>query len=238
MKPIITNPIEINFLKKTSCLTYKEQIELFEINFGRLLTKKQIGNFRERFNLQPKAKKLPYVYYMNQEQIDFFKTIVKGNYNKDISKLYYEKYKVKLSDSQIKHLKRKYKVISGVDTRLKKGQKAHNHKKIGEEFVRNDGYMEIKIAEPNSWQLKHHYIWEKYNGKIPDGYSVVFLDQDKTNFNLDNLMLVKREDKLTACSYKLFSKDKETTKTAILTAQLINKTKEIRKEYQYEQRRN
>lgn len=164
-----------------------------------------------------------------KEEIDYFKSIVKGHTTNEIIELYYKKYNFKLNESQIKHLKRKYNLVSGINTKFKKGQQAHNHKPIGYEFLRDDGYIEIKIAEPNSWQLKHNYIWEKNYGKIPKGYSVIFLDQDKTNFNLDNLQLVKIKDKLTAKNMKLFSKNKEITKTGILTAQLINKNAEIRK---------
>lgn len=229
MKPIITNPIEIDFLKKTSCLSYKEQIDLFEINFNKKLTKKQIANFRERFRLQPKAIKKYYI-CMCPEEIDYFKFIVKGHTTNEIIDLYYKKFKKKLNYGNVKYLKRKYQLTSDINTKFKKGQKAHNHRPIGSEFLRDDGYIAIKVAEPNSWQLKHHYIWEKHNGKIPDGYSVIFLDQDKTNFDINNLELVKKKDKLIACSYRLFSTNKEVTKTGILTAQVINKTKEIRKE--------
>lgn len=59
---------------------------------------------------------------------------------------------------------------------------------------------------------------------------MIFLDQNKNNFDLDNLKLIKIKDKMTACSYGLFSKDKNATEMGILTAQLINKTKEIKNE--------
>lgn len=162
-----------------------------------------------------------------KEEIDYFKSIVKEHTTNEIIELYYKKYNFKLNKNQIKNLKRKYNLVSGINTKFKKGQQAHNHKPIGYEFLRDDGYIEIKIAEPNKWVLKHNYIWEKEYGKIPKGYSVIFLDQNKNNFDLDNLKLIKRENMLTACSYRLFSKDKNVTETGILTAQLINKTKKV-----------
>lgn len=165
-----------------------------------------------------------------QEEIDYFKSIVKGHTTNEIIELYNKKYNFKLNKNQVKHLKRKYNLVSGINTKFKKGQQAHNHKPIGYEFLRDDGYIEIKIAEPNSWKLKQQYIWEKYNGKIPKGYRVVFLDQDKTNFDLDNLTLIQSKDILTTKNMKLFSKEKEITKVGILTAQLINKNANIRKE--------
>lgn len=229
MKAIITNPIEINFLKNTSSLTYKEQIELFEINFNKRLTKRQIGNFRKRFNLQPKMETQPYTRFMSLKQIEYFKSIVKGHTTEEIRTLYNNKYNYKLTNKQINDLKIKYGITSGVDTKFKEGVPSHNYKPIGSEFVNDEGYVKIKTKN-NKWEYKHRYIWEKEHGKIPKGYSVIFLDQNKNNFDLDNLKLIKRKDKMMACSYGLFSKDKNATEMGILTAQLINKTKEIKNE--------
>lgn len=112
-------------------------------------------------------------------------------------------------------------------TCFKKGQTPHNKKQIGDEFTAKNGYVYIKIEEPNKWVQKQRYIWEKYHGEIPKGYSIIFLDQNKTNFNINNLMMVRSKDKLVAKNKKLFSNDKELTKTGIYVAQLINKTYEI-----------
>lgn len=174
-----------------------------------------------------------------KEQIDYFISIVKGHTTNEIIDLFNERFNRRLTAQQVKRGKRRFNITSdidckfkkghskGIETQFKKGNIPHNHKPVGYEFTRDDGYIEIKIAEPNKWVLKHNYIWEKEYGKIPKGYSVTFLDQNKNNFDLDNLKLIKREDMLTACSYRLFSKDKNVTETGILTAQLINKTKDI-----------
>ena len=162
----------------------------------------------------------------DKKQIEYFKSIVKGNTTKDIIDLFYKKYDRELSYNQVKSLERKYKLISGLNTKFTKGQKAHNWKPIGSEFTREDGYIAIKIAEPNKWQLKHHYIWEKANGKIPKGYSVIFLDQNRNNFDLDNLKLVKKEIKLQMCSDNLFFKNKQLTETGLLVAHLKREVKE------------
>ena len=46
-------------------------------------------------------------------------------------------------------------------TTFKKGNIPHNHRPVGSERITKDGYTEIKIKEPNKWQLKHRYIYEK-----------------------------------------------------------------------------
>ena len=165
---------------------------------------------------------------LNTEQVNYFKKIVKGRTCEEIAILMNQKFNTNYTKQQIKFQKRIYNLKSGVDGKFKKNQKAHNHKKIGSEFIASNGYTYIKIKEPNTWIQKQRYIYEKYIGKIPKNHSIIFLNQDKTDFNLDNLMLVRTKDKLTCKNKKLFSKNKELTKTGIITAQLINKVSEIK----------
>lgn len=77
-------------------------------------------------------------------------------------------------------------------TWFQKGNIPHNHRPVGSERVNTDGYREIKVAEPDQWELKHHFVWESANGEIPDGHVVIFRDNDKANTEIGNLMLVSR----------------------------------------------
>ena len=83
-------------------------------------------------------------------------------------------------------------------TSFKKGNTPHNTKKVGSIVLHKekDGYtyMRIKIAEPNSWQMLHAYVWEHKHGKIPEGFCVIFKDRNTFNTSLDNLMLVSRSE--------------------------------------------
>ena len=114
-------------------------------------------------------------------------------------------------------------------TRFKKGDMPHNHKKVGSERITIDGYIEIKTQEPNKWQLKHRYIYEKKYGKIPDGYNVIFLDGNKQNLDLSNLKLVSKAEDLIMNNNQLFTNDKNLTETGTLIAKIINKSSKLRK---------
>lgn len=74
-------------------------------------------------------------------------------------------------------------------TMFKKGNTPLNHREVGSERIAVDGYVEIKVAEPNKWMAKHRYIWEQHNGKIPRGTKLSFINGDKTDIRLDNLEL-------------------------------------------------
>lgn len=108
-------------------------------------------------------------------------------------------------------------------TMFKKGNVPGNHKPIGSERAGKDGYIQIKVAEPNKWQQKNVYIYEQFYGiKIPKGHKVIFLDQNKYNFDISNLALVQNSEHLIMCSKNRFSKNKEITKTFLSLSKLEN----------------
>ena len=81
-------------------------------------------------------------------------------------------------------------------TMFKKGNITHNHRPVGSERVNVDGYVEVKVAEPSKWRLKHRVIWEEAHGPIPRGHNVQFRDGNPLNVSLDNLYLISRADQI------------------------------------------
>ena len=88
--------------------------------------------------------------------------------------------------------------------RFKKGDVPHNGARIavGSERVAKGGYIEVKVKELSDrpcsnkcWRGKHLVEWEKANGRpVPKGHKVVFADNDKRNFDPDNLVLVSNAE--------------------------------------------
>lgn len=111
-----------------------------------------------------------------------------------------------------------------IPTRFKKGNIPKNHRQVGSERTNVDGYIEIKVAEPNKWQLKHRVIYQQFYGEIPEGYNVIFLDRNKQNLNINNLKLVSKEEDLIMNRNNLFSEDKDITETGTIIANVISKT--------------
>ena len=81
-------------------------------------------------------------------------------------------------------------------TMFKKGHSPHNHREVGSERVNVDGYIEIKVAEPNRWRLKHRVLWEKVNGNIPAGFNVQFKNHNPLDCRIENLYLISRTDQM------------------------------------------
>lgn len=83
---------------------------------------------------------------------------------------------------------------------FKPGQAALNKKPFGHERIcSKDGYALIKIDETDPYTgrqgrfvHKHRVIWEKANGKIPEGKTVSLIDGNPLNTELSNLELIDK----------------------------------------------
>lgn len=80
-------------------------------------------------------------------------------------------------------------------TRFQKGQEPINHRPVGSERVNVEGYVEVKVAEPKKWMLKQRYLWEQYhNEKLGKNDLILFLDGDRSNFDISNLKRLTRKE--------------------------------------------
>lgn len=188
----------------------------------------------------------------NEEEKEYLKQIAPCHHYREIQELMYKKFSLELTMNQIKGAIGRYKLNTGFTghfpknhipfnkgvrgvcakgcekTWFKKGNTPVNHRSTGSERINVDGYTEIKVAEPNIWRLKHQVIWEKHNGSIPEGYAVIFGDGNQQNLNINNLILVSREQLLILNKNKLIQNDANLTRTAVVIADLYKKISEKR----------
>ncbi len=158
-----------------------------------------------------------------KEQQEYIRNNAQGKLVSELTRELNERFNTNFIDKQVSSFKRRNKIKSGVSTRFEKGMETHNKLPIGSEFTEPRGYTWVKVGEPSVWQHKQVYIYEQYYGKVPKGYAVIFLDQDKTNFDISNLALVEQRDLMVAKNKGLIYDDKEMTKAGLLSAQLSNK---------------
>ena len=182
------------------------------------------------------------------EEIEFLKEISFGKSNNEITKLFNKNFGLNLSEQSIESARKRYKIKNGIDgkfkskhlpwnkglkgynagvaTRFKKGNIPHNYRPIGSERIDKDGYINIKVDNPNKWRGKHIVTWEKHNGKVPKGYVVIFADSNKRNFDIDNLILVSRAELLRLNQKGLIKNQAEYTKVGLNIVKLEAKIKE------------
>lgn len=101
---------------------------------------------------------------------------------------------------------------------------------IGTERVKSDGMVQVKIAK-DRWEYKQRLIYSQYhNIELTSDDYIIFLDQDRTNFDINNLERVSRRESSVLSNQKLFYNNAKLTETGIDVAKLIIKTKDKRKE--------
>ena len=95
-----------------------------------------------------------------------------------------------------------------------------------------NGLVRIKIND-KQWVYKQRYIYEQHYGKIPKGYKVIFLNGDKTDYDINNLAIAPYKDILYIYGNNLNSSDREVTRLSLKVAHLENKIIEKRGEGKY-----
>ena len=187
----------------------------------------------------------------SDEEIAYFKEIVPNRHYDEVLELMNAKFEYQFRKSQLSGAAKRYGVKTGFTgqfekgnipankgtkglttankTSFKKGQKSHNYRPVGSERVSRDGYIEIKIKDPNKWELKHKWLWEQKNGVVPKGHVLIFADGDKLNCEPDNMLLITRGQLVRLNQNHLLHKDKEINETAIKIVDLIIKTSEMQK---------
>jgi hypothetical protein len=169
----------------------------------------------------------------------------KGRYNQELADLFNQKFNTNITSRTIKSYKANNKLNSGLTGKFRKGQIPHNkgkkmpkevyekvkhtmfakgnippnHRPVGSERISKDGYIEVKVAEPNKWRLKQRVVYEEAKGKIPEGCPIIFLDGNKRNFDIDNLRCITRSE-LLYLNCNGLNNSNEITETGILMARL------------------
>lgn len=169
----------------------------------------------------------------------------KGRYNQELADLFNQKFNTHVTSEIMKSYKANHKLNSGISGKFKKGQVPYNkgkkmpkevyekakhtmfskgnvpsnHRPVGSERISKDGYVEVKVKEPNKWKLKQRIIYEEIKGKIPEGSTVIFLDGNKLNFDIDNLKCVTRSE-LLYLNRNGLNNSNAVTETGILMARL------------------
>lgn len=176
---------------------------------------------------------------------EYIRSIAKGKTTGEIAKAVSEHFGIEFSSSQCRTYRKNHDIVSGLDCRFKKGHEPANkgkkmspetyekckatmfHKgrvaanrfKIGEYTHTKDGYLIRKVKKHGSqwerFELVHRKVWEEHNGPIPEGKMVSFLDGNKDNCNIENLVLIDNRENLELTRSKLRFSDAELTKAGV-----------------------
>ena len=191
-----------------------------------------------------------------QEEKEFFMEYTSGHSYKEIQQEFIRRFGWEINRNQIKGRISRYKLNTGLNGHFKKGCTPHNkgkkmspetYKKIqntmfkkgrispksrpvgSERIDSKDGYILVKVAEPNKWQMKHQYVWEQHHGKVRDGYVVIMLDGNRLNTDITNLKCIRRRELLIMNRNGLRGQTAELTDIGTNVAAVMDAVYEARK---------
>ncbi|MCL2215260.1 MAG: HNH endonuclease [Treponema sp.] len=257
MKQHKYTPEQIQFIKKNvRGRTYAELTILFNNCFGASITGASVKWIVFRYGLlEGKLKYNTHKY--TPEQIKFLQKNIKDRSFADITKLFNDHFNLNFPEKSIKTACTYRRITNDRDTRFKPGCVSHNKgmkgfnipgsekswfknedvpwnwQPVGSERT-NNGYIEIKISDTlmpkyKRWRAKHIVMWEEVHGKVPKGHVVVFLDTDRMNITLNNLLMIPRDVHGIMCNKKLYTDNIEETKANILMCKIKSKIGKLKR---------
>lgn len=179
----------------------KAMAELVQQKTGYIMTKEQVKSF----------------YANNKLNSGLTGWFVKGNrpYNKGLKQSEY------MSPEAIEKTK---------GTRFKKDDMPYNTDPIGAIKTLKGGYLWFKTSnkprpksKAENWRPLHQFMYEFYNGPIPEDYDVMFLDGNVLNIAKDNLALISKAERLYLNRHRLVTGEQELTKAGVALAKVMTK---------------
>jgi hypothetical protein len=210
---------EIEFLKKiVKGRSYKEINTLFNERFGL-----ELSFFQTYLKIRSLGVVGKTSHTYTPDEVKFLKENIAGRCYAELTKLFNEHFGLTLVEKQIYNLCFRYKFENG----KKIGPQGLL---IGSESISKKGTILVKVRESpkggkvlkykERWREKHALIWENVHGPIPEGHAILFADKNKSNLNLDNLLLVSYAERAILNMFGLISSDPELTKASLLVARL------------------
>lgn len=195
----------------------------------------------------------------SEEQKKFIIENYKGKYSKELAAMFNQHFNTNITAKEIKNFRNNNKLNSGLTGQFQKGQVSHNkgkkqtefmskeaiertkatrfkkgnipknYRPVGSERINKDGYVEVKISDPNKWDTKNRVVYRKYFGEIPEGCKVIYADGNKLNNDPNNLILVSNSEELIMNRHNLIFNSKDLTTTGHLIAKVVDKTNKLKK---------
>ena len=236
--------------------TQKEVVIEFEKRFNKKITESKVRSLKINRKIRsctPKGSPKGESLLFPRRIREFIRANNKGRTCKEITELVNTICETNYTPDQIHDLRVRMGIKSGLTGRFEKGHVSHNKGKkglhitgcektwfkkghrpvnkveIGAEAITTNGYIKVKVAEPNKWRFKSTILWEYYNGPIPEGCLVTYKDGNRLNCVIDNLILETKQEHIIMNNKKLRSSNPEITEASLMLIKVQKKIMDLGK---------
>lgn len=174
-------------------ITCSEMLELFEKTFNYKPQKASIYQRYKRLNIQPKLERTKFT----QKEVDFLREYGSNLYFGELYNLFIERYRYYTKDA-FRYQCDKYDIKYAHGFTLVNDRVKTRYREIGYELVRKvpSGklYNFVKCAHgiKDNYVRKDKLIYEASYGELPSTHTIIHLDGNTLNDDIDNLFAVDR----------------------------------------------
>lgn len=166
-----------------------------------------------------------------KEQEIFLIQSVEGVAYTDLARAFNEKFHADLNGSAIRQKCYALGVKNNIDPRFQKNTNPSSTKPTGAESIDEDGNPIIKVGQPREWRKKSHVVYEAHHGAIPDNHFIIFLNRNKKDCRIENLVSVSRPTFYRLVHSGMYTENEEITRVGITMSLLRQKIAEYEKDY-------
>lgn len=167
-----------------------------------------------------------------KEQEAFLVATVDGIAYTDLAGLFNKKFHANLSGSAIRQKCYSLGVRNKINPRFQRNMKPASTKPTGAESIDEDGNPIIKVGQPRDWRKKSHVVFEAHYGGIPENHFIIFLNRNKKDCRIENLVSVSRPTFYRLVHSGMYTEDEEVTRVGITIAFLRQKITEYEQDVQ------
>lgn len=172
------------------------------------------------------------------EVVEYIKKNIKGTHYVDMAERVNELFGLSINANSLKGFCVRNNCCNGVEVKYKKGHAPHNKGQIGYYHEGQEkgwfkkgnkpknymplgsvriveGYLQVKVSDPNKWEFLSVHIWKEAGREIPKGSRLVFKDCNPMNCTLENLMVVSLRHHMQLNKQNLRSKNADITETQV-----------------------
>lgn len=212
--------------------------DMFNRRFGTSFSHRSMQSIRQRFvpgfkfaNIFPKRTNYENVF--TSEQQEFIRRLTRPDITLvELCQQFNQQFGISISRGTMSCVRRRFtpefKIIGEENMRVLAHKVAYKRRKP-EQIAHGYTYV---WDEDNKLTLKHLVVWKKHYGHLPPGFSVVFLDGAKTNFDISNLIAVQKGIMIFMNSKKIplsILADKDALKAVLTMQQICRRSSQIKR---------